>query len=177
MNRLRRRDRINLAPDAAVANHCLCGICGRVHNQFARVGACLKAGKALGSILIGPIFAVASHDQVVGLRGRTHGDILRTAAAAAGARKIEHEDVGCCQARASSVSRAPGRCPGNVFQLFVFPVHCNHVLGSLEVVPQMLPARLCRGSLISARPAPERASSRFRNPTKSSRSGLLFFIE
>src|SRR5262249_29148604 len=89
---------VNLAPDTAIVNHCLCGICGGVNHRLARVSASLKAGKVLGSVLIGPIFAVASHDQVMGLRDDAQGDILRTAAAAAGAGKIEQEDVDCRQA-------------------------------------------------------------------------------
>ena len=78
-----------------VANDGLSGVCSRVEDCLPGVGASLKAGKVSGSVLSGVVFAIASHDQVMDLRGDAHGDILRTAAAATGAGKIKHEDVGC----------------------------------------------------------------------------------
>jgi hypothetical protein len=86
---------LTLTLDALVANDGLSGVCCRVEDCLPGVGASLKAGKVLGSVLSGVVFAVASHDQVMDLRGDAHGDILRTAAAATGAGKIKHEDVGC----------------------------------------------------------------------------------
>jgi len=51
-------------------------------------------------------------------RGDTQGDIVRAATAAAGAREIDHEDVGGCQVRVPSVSTRSTDC-AKVFHIFV----------------------------------------------------------
>jgi hypothetical protein len=86
---------LTLTHHTFVANDGLSGVCCRVKDCLARIGASLQARKVLRSVLSGVVFDVASHDQVMNLRGDAQGNVLRTAAAATGAGKIEHEDVGC----------------------------------------------------------------------------------